>query len=231
MPLVDPPLSNARTDDLIRFTLPDRPGSIDWSSVFGNTHPVELEIGTGRGRFLMLAAHAHPEVNYIGVEYAKRYLADAIDRIGKRGARNVRLVHAEALTFLRQRVADRTMTALHVYFPDPWPKKRHNKRRLFRPEVLVELARVTAPGGTLRIATDHPDYAAWIERELTMQTAFERLSIAEDDPFWDLPGMGPHTEEGVTNFQIKYQREGRPIHRFWLARRADETAPTSKRRA
>jgi tRNA (guanine-N7-)-methyltransferase len=219
MHLTDPPLSAFPTHRLVQFTPPPDGGVIDWQAAFGNDHPLELEIGSGRGRFLMLASYAHPELNYVGVEYARRYAVEAVERIGKRGLANVRLVHTDAVAFLRDRTADGVFSALHLYFPDPWPKKRHHKRRFVRREVLDQLARITRAGALWRIATDHAGYAAEIERQLELHPDFERLPTDPLDPFWDLPGMGPHSEQGVTNFDIKYRREGRAIVRFVYRRR------------
>jgi tRNA (guanine-N7-)-methyltransferase len=205
----DPPLAADPTTDLVRLTLPSEPQRLDLQQLFGNPHPVELEIGTGRGRFLLLASHRHPEVNYLGLEYARKYWNDAVDRIGKRGLTNVRLIHTEALAFMRACLPDRSIHTLHLYFPDPWPKKRHHKRRFVRPEVLSELARVIRVGGQLRIATDHTDYALWIEHELDLHPSWERVGQVEPARFWDQFGDEHTVASGVTNFEIKYRREGR----------------------
>jgi tRNA (guanine-N7-)-methyltransferase len=212
MTLFDPPLSASRTDALVRLALPPEAGRLDLSAMFGNDRPVELEIGVGKGRFLLLAATAQPEVNFIGIEYARRYWSQAVDRVGKRGLTNVRLVLGEAASIVATRLADASIAACHVYFPDPWPKKRHHKRRFFRKEVIDELARVLRGDALLRAVTDHPDYAAVIREVMDQHAAF--TAEGRDAALWTLPGMGDYTLLGVTNFEIKYRREGRPIHRF-----------------
>lgn len=217
MILPDLPISPQRTHALVGMTLPDAGGPLDFAALFGDRKPVELEIGVGKGRFLLLAASSRPEVNFVGVEYARRYLAQATDRVAKRGLTNVRLIHTEAFSFLRERVPDGSLAGLHVYFPDPWPKKRHHKRRFYRPEVVAELARVLMPGGLLRSATDHPEYAPVIRAAVDAHPDFQ--DAGKDAALWVLPGMGDYTHLGVTNFEIKYLREGRPIHRFAWRRR------------
>ncbi|MDQ7087892.1 MAG: tRNA (guanosine(46)-N7)-methyltransferase TrmB [Acidobacteriota bacterium] len=181
------------------------------------THPVELEIGVGKGRFLLLAAAARPETNFIGIEVARAYHEKTLDRLAKRALTNVRLVHGEAGHFVARCLGPASLAAIHVYFPDPWPKKRHHKRRLIRPAVLEHFARVLAPGGLLRVVTDHADYALVIGEVLTANPEFEKAAATPG--LWELPGMGDYTTGGVTNFEIKYRREGRPIHRFAFLRR------------
>ncbi len=217
MTLPDLPVTGERTHDLVRLELPPEPARLHLEELFGNANPVELEIGVGKGRFILLAAWARRDVNFLGIEVARKYLERAIDRVGKRGLVNVRLVHAEAYAFLRDRLPDECLAAIHVYFPDPWPKKRHHKRRLFRPAVVEEFARVLRPGGLLRAVTDHPDYAPVIRETMEASPAFE--DAGRDASLWELPGMGDYTTLGVTNFEIKYRREGRPIQRFAWRRR------------
>ncbi len=215
--LSDPPLSGRRTDDLVRLDLPVEAVPLDLPSLFGNGAPVELEIGIGKGRFIVLAAAAFPETNFLGIEYAGRYFLRAVERAGKRGFTNVRLVHGEAAAFLRERLPEASIAAVHLYFPDPWPKKRHHKRRFVQPANLDQLARVMQPGALFRAVTDHPGYGLTIREEVDRHPAF--VAAGGPPSLWDLPGMGDHTQLGVTNFEIKYRREGRPIHRFAWRRR------------
>lgn len=215
--LTDPPLSAQRTDALVRLELPPEQSPLDLARLFGNDAPVELEIGSGKGRFIVLAAAAFPGTNFLGLEYARRFLEQAVERAGKRGMSNVRLVHAEAAAFLRERLADASISAVHLYFPDPWPKKRHHKRRFVQPANLDQLARVMRPGALFRTVTDHPDYGLVIRDEFARHPAF--VGAGDAQALWELPGMGDHTQLGVTNFEIKYRRQGRPIHRFAWHRR------------
>lgn len=217
--LVDLPFSKTtRTDSLIQVdpaTL--APGPISLSTLFGNEHPVELEVGIGKGRFLLLAATSNPGTNYLGLEYARRFFLEALDRMGKRGLTNVRLFLTDAVPFITQNVPDAGISAVHVYFPDPWPKKRHHKRRFFRQAVLDQVARILKSGAPLKAVTDHPEYAQVIREEMGVRSDF--LESEAEPRLWELPGMGDYTTLGVTNFEIKYRREGRPIYRFAWQRR------------
>ncbi|MDW8266265.1 MAG: tRNA (guanosine(46)-N7)-methyltransferase TrmB, partial [Gemmataceae bacterium] len=110
---------------------PDAIPVLDWSAIFGNTRPVEIEIGFGKGLFLLTASQACPDINFLGIEILRKYQLFTATRLVKRGIGNVRLVRADARDFLRQRVGSESVQAIHIYFPDPWWKKRHWKRRLF----------------------------------------------------------------------------------------------------
>src|SRR2546421_2502573 len=103
---------------------------IDWAALFGNGHPVEMEIGMGKGTFITEQAKARPEVNFFGIEWARWFWRYASDRLRRNGCRNARTMRAEANYFLSEHVPDASLSVLHIYFPDPWPKARHHNRRL-----------------------------------------------------------------------------------------------------
>src|SRR5258706_4238641 len=105
---------------------------IDWQQLFENPNPVEIEIGTGKGTFLTEQAKARPEVNFLGIEWARWYWRYASDRLRRNGCTNARMVRADANYFLVEFVPDASLSVVHIYFPDPWPKKRHHKRRLIQ---------------------------------------------------------------------------------------------------
>lgn len=182
--------------------------------------PMDLEIGSGKGTFLVQQAALTPEIDYLGVEYARAYYRHAADRARRHGLANVRLLHAEAGVFLRNFVADAALRQVHIYFPDPWPKKRHNKRRFVQASNLRELHRVLMPrdeasprSGCVRLATDHADYFAWMEEHAAeVADLFERL------PF-DPPGSAGAGELVGTNFERKYRPEGRSFHGMVLRKR------------
>jgi tRNA (guanine-N7-)-methyltransferase len=190
----------------------------DWFPADRRHLPLELEIGSGKGTFLVQQAPLHAAVNYLGIEYAAAFWRYAADRARRHGLVNVRLLHTEAAFFLRNYVADATFAQVHIYFPDPWPKKRHHKRRLIQAPFLRELHRVLRPAdqpgsGLVRLATDHPDYFAWMqEHAAAVADLFESLPFAS-------PASAGDDELVGTNFERKYRREGRPFHGMILRRR------------
>jgi tRNA (guanine-N7-)-methyltransferase len=117
----------------------------------------ELEIGSGKGTFLLQQATLEPDTNFLGIEWAGEFWAYAADRIRRAEMRNVRLLHGDATEFIRTRVPDAITAVIHLYFSDPWPKTRHHKRRVVQDHTLREFHRILAPGGELRIVTDHDD--------------------------------------------------------------------------
>ena len=102
------------------LNIPDEAGKVGWGEIFGNEHPVELEIGAGKGTFLLGIAEAMPERNFVGIEYAKAYAEVAGDRLRRHQTANARMVHAEASWWIRCHVPDESLAGVHVYFPDPW---------------------------------------------------------------------------------------------------------------
>jgi len=172
-------------------------------ALFGNDRPLELEIGSGKGTFLLAESGARPEVNFLGIEFARRYWIFAADRLRRAGRDNARVVLAEASTFVRDFIENESLFAIHVYFPDPWPKTRHHRRRLLQPAFIEELASKLRPGARLSIATDHREYfeqiAASVKRSPLVEVDFARTCAALE------------SEVVGSNFERKYRREGRDI--------------------
>ncbi|HTU18450.1 MAG TPA: tRNA (guanosine(46)-N7)-methyltransferase TrmB [Gemmataceae bacterium] len=180
---------------------------LDWREVFGNDHPVELEVGFGKGLFLLTAAHAHPDVNFVGVEIVRKYQLFTATRLAKRGVHNVRVACADALQLLPRCVATASLQAVHVYFPDPWWKKRHHKRRIFTAEFVAECARVLRGGGQMHVATDVQEYAQVMSTVLAGQPTLHPLPPAsEQEPAHDL--------DYLTNFERKFRKQGKTIFRM-----------------
>lgn len=193
--------------EALELTLPGGWDQLDWKRVFGREGSVEVEVGCGKGRFLLEKAVENPEVNFLGLEYANEYFGVIAKRAKARGLRNVRVVRDEAFDFFRNRIPSQSVSAFHLLYPDPWPKKRHNKRRLIRSEFLHELRRVLAPGARINIATDHPDYFEWMSREFDQWKAtfvLDRRVISDPRELGVLKGR--------TNYEVKYIAEGRPLH-------------------
>jgi tRNA (guanine-N7-)-methyltransferase len=177
---------------------------VNFAELFGNSHPLEMEIGSGKGTFLTEQAKAHPQANFLGVEYARWFWRYASDRLRRNNCANARTVRAEALYFLHEHVPGESIDVLHVYFPDPWPKKRHHKRRLVQGPFLAEVLRILKPGGCLQIVTDHADYFEQI-RQIVQASP---LKVVD----YNRPGSAGEGEFVGTNFERKYQRQGRPFY-------------------
>jgi tRNA (guanine-N7-)-methyltransferase len=180
------------------------PKPLNWAEVFGNAHPVEMEIGMGKGTFLVEQAKARPDVNFFGVEYARWFWRYASDRLRRNGCNNARTVRAEANFFLNEFVPDASLAVLHIYFPDPWPKKRHHKRRLIQAPFMKQVLRVLMSGGRLQVVTDHQDYYEQIE-QVVRGSEMRIIDYAR-------PGSAGAGEFVGTNFERKYAREGRPFY-------------------
>ena len=184
---------------------------LEWRTVFGNDHPVELEVGFGKGLFLLTSAAERPAVNFVGIEIVRKYQLYTATRMAKRGLHNVRVVCADARLFLRDFVPADSLQAVHVYFPDPWWKKRHHKRRLWTPEFAAECARVLQPGGVLYAVTDVEEYSHVIRALGDALPALRFVPAPE-------PGTPAHDLDYLTNFERKFRKEGRPIYRMSWAK-------------
>jgi tRNA (guanine-N7-)-methyltransferase len=180
---------------------------LNWEEIFGREGPVEIEIGIGKGRFLLAAAETRPEVNHLGIEWANEFLRIAESRATKRGLVNVRFVRVDARQLVARAIPPASVRALYVFYPDPWPKKRHNKRRFFQPATLDAVARFLEPDARLHVATDHDEYWSIIEPLIDSHAGFERLAEFGGQ---DFPG-DPTTP--LTNFEAKYLVEGRSRNR------------------
>ena len=183
----------------------------DLPALFGNANPVELEIGCGKGGFLLRMAQAFPQRNFLGIEWANPYYKFAADRMARWGVTNVRILRTDARNFVTHRLAPGCLSALHVYHPDPWPKKRHHKRRLFTPDFIKAAVDALAPGARLAIQTDHAEYFEQIRKVTSARPELEEI-------LFDNPQSGTFDERTETNFEIKYLREGRQIHRLAFRR-------------
>jgi tRNA (guanine-N7-)-methyltransferase len=187
--------------------LPPKAGDwVDFSVLFGRIAPLHIEIGSGKGTFLLNQARFQPGVNFIGIEWANRYYRYAVDRLGRWGLSNVRIIRSDAARFVAENVPDESVDCFHIYFPDPWPKKRHHKRRFFNQANISELIRCLKSEGTLRVATDYKEYFEQIKKVISA-----RGDVLREVDF--LPTAGAQIGEWVgTNFERKYLRESRPIY-------------------
>ena len=175
------------------------PGAGDW----------EVEIGFGKGRYLLRRAMAEPENRFLGIEVVSKYQKMLSRRSRRRGLDNLTVIRGEAVYLLSAILPRGFARAVHIYFPDPWPKSRHHKRRLFHPEQVDLVLGLLRPGGSLFFATDFLDYGALVRKIL------ESHGGLEVHPHPDLWPDGART-----NYEAKYIEEGRPILRLTATLRA-----------
>lgn len=202
---------------------PDRRVTLDdvrakgWAALFAPDVPEPLrlvvEIGFGRGEYLRALAAAAPEWAHVGVDLSHRRVLKMARRLAKTEERNIRLIEARAEEVVRDALAEANVETFWVNFPDPWPKKRHQRRRLLQPAFVSALARRLVPGGELHAATDHAEYAAQIDRVLAAEPLLENVLPA---PFAsEVPGRLRTAYEEI------WRAEGRALHFFRYRRRSD----------
>ncbi len=187
-----------------------------WDAIFAGdldaALPLVLELGFGRGEFLMHLASMSPGLAHVGVEYSAKRVLKLARRLARTELRNVRLVEARAELVVLQCLAPGSVGACWVNFPDPWPKTRHHRRRLLQPELVHELALRLVSAGELHVATDHAGYAEAIDAALSGETLLENL--AAPGPWLpEVPGRKP------TAYELEWRAEGRPLHFFEYRRR------------
>jgi tRNA (guanine-N7-)-methyltransferase len=163
-----------------------------------------LEIGFGRAEALIEMGRLRPDRTFVGVEVSGKRVRKAARRVARAEVRNVWLVHATAEYLLERVLPALSVTECWINFPDPWPKKRHHKRRLIRPSIVDELARALCPGAVLHIATDHVDYAEWIANVMAREPGF--VNLHAPDPWSRCPPPRPET-----GYEAEFVAEGRTI--------------------
>jgi tRNA (guanine-N7-)-methyltransferase len=200
------PASDVVTIDDIVVLPPAEGETLDPATLFPTPGPVELEIGCGKGGFLLSRARAHPEVRLLGIEWANKYYRFCADRLARWQITNARVMRTDASLLVQHQLPPACLDALHVYHPDPWPKKRHHRRRLIQPPFSAAVVRVLKPGGIWRVQSDHEEYFQQIREVLDGQVGLRAI------PWEPTEQWAGDAWEG-TNFQIKYERDGKPIYR------------------
>jgi tRNA (guanine-N7-)-methyltransferase len=196
-----------------RYGIPEGTAPLDWPAVFGRAAPVILEIGFGNGEALAAAATAHPENNYLGIEVHRPGVGSLLRRLETQDLHNVRVMLGDASEILAQRIPDASLTAVHLFFPDPWPKKRHHKRRLVQPEFAALVARKLEAGGYFHLATDWP---AYVEHMVSVLSRIEGLDDASGEGgFQKLVA-----ERLATRFEQRGRRLGHEVRDLVYLRRA-----------
>jgi len=195
--VVDPPEGGQVFDPLKWF---DSPG------------PFELEIGSGKGGFLLSRARANPHIRLLGIEMRNKYFRYCAARMVRWQLDNVRVMRIDARLLIMVHLPPACVSVLHLYHPDPWPKKRHHKRRLVQPDFVEAAIRTLAPGGRWLIQSDHAEYFQQIERLLSVREELAPLD-------WEQADAPPGPDWQGTNFEIKYARAGHSIYRAAYSRR------------
>lgn len=187
---------------------------LDLHGVFGRSAPCVLDIGFGDGVALLNMAQTQPERDFIGVEVHRPGIGQLLRRLAAQQLTNVRVVCGDAVPFVQQRLAPASLDRINLFFPDPWPKKRHHKRRLIQPPLVTSLAQRLQPGGVLHLATDWLPYAEWMlavlsaEAQLVNQTSGYAPSPAAGRP--------------LTKFERRGQRLGHPVRDLLFQRRLEQ---------
>ncbi len=202
-----------------RFGVAAEPTSLNLPELFGNDQPVWLEIGCGNGTALAESADRYPERNFLGIEVHTPGVGHLLQRLAAQNSHNARILQQDALEVLRHRLADQSLAGVCVFFPDPWPKKRHHKRRLVQQGFAQLIAHKLQPGGILHLATDWEPYA---EQMLAVLSAEPRLrNMATGDH-----GYVPRPpDRPLTRFEQRGQALGHPVRDMIFQRIAADMAP------
>ena len=187
-----------------RYGIAFRPEPLDFQAVYGRRAPVVLEIGFGNGDSLVEQALAMPDHDFLGVEVHEPGVGHCLIAAKKSGIENLRLIMHDAIEVLEHQVAPESLARINLYFPDPWPKKRHHKRRIVTPSFIDTCASRLAAGGTLHIATDWANYAEHIDEAFESSKEFELAERREHD------GDAP-LDRPATKFERRGLREGHRI--------------------
>lgn len=186
---------------------------LDFGSEFGNAHPVILEIGSGKGRFLLDTAREHGEWNFVGIEKSLHYHRVTARRLEKAGLTNARIINHDAFPVLQKMIPAESISEVHIYFPDPWPRPRERKRRMIREDVVRELDRVMKRGARGLFVTDHSEY-------------FEKaLPVLEE--MFDVVHRMASDHPPRTNYEAKYREQGRKIFEAEFYRRSQDRRMSS----
>jgi tRNA (guanine-N7-)-methyltransferase len=186
---------------------------MDRRQVFGRDAPLVLEIGSGMGETTAEIAQAHPEADFIAAEVHGPGVGSLLNRIAAAALPNLRIVRHDAAQVLQHMIADGSLAAIHLFFPDPWPKKRHHKRRLVQPPFVSLMAEKLSAGGIAHLATDWPDYAD------------QMAAVFLENPLFEKAERG-FVERPSTKFEARGRRLGHPIRDLYFRRRG--TAPAAR---
>ena len=198
-----PAQQRALQDLLPRFRIDTSTRPLNLQAIFNNKRPVVLEIGFGNGTLLAQQAKQHPEINFIGIEVHRPGVGRLLQQLDRQDIENVRVMDTDAIEVLENLIAAKSLLAIWLYFPDPWPKKRHHKRRIVDQHFLDLAASALQGGGLLHMATDWQDYADHMLDEIRAHPAFQAIQAPDraNYPF-DRP---------LTHFEQRGQKKGHGI--------------------
>jgi len=180
---------------------------LDWRAVFERDQPIEMDLGCGKGSFLLWAARMYPTRNFLGVDRLLRRLRRVDRKAVRDGLTNMRLVRLEAMYLVSKLIPDASISTYHILFPDPWPKRRHRARRLISAEFLADVHRTMTAGGAVNCATDHKEYFEWIQQAFAGSARFTQTEPVVLPP------------EARTDFEKEFVAAGKPVYRCrWLKR-------------
>jgi tRNA (guanine-N7-)-methyltransferase len=187
-------------------TFEELPRPWDAVALFGRVAPLEVEVGSGKGLFLRSAAQVRPEANFLGIEVAQKYAQFSAAALAKRGLDNAVMAMADAVRIFAELLPDGVLAAVHIYFPDPWWKKRHKKRRVMRASLLRDVERTLQPGGTLHFWTDVDEY---------FQTSLELLAAHTHliGPLEVPESPAEHDMAYRTHFERRMRLNNEPVYR------------------
>lgn len=184
---------------------------LDLEAFFGRLAPVEIEIGCGKGKFLVGRAQTFPDRNFLGIDRVGKYMKIGIHRSRKRGLEHLVFMKVEARSFLEFHIPDRSIHLFHIYFPDPWPKRRHHKRRLIDADFMRLLERKLVDGGLVEIGTDDAAYYEQIRESLeTTKELWKHRRETRNERI-----LGGDLK---TNYELKFEAAGRTLYYMELGR-------------
>lgn len=185
---------------------------LSFSELFGNNNPVEIEIGAGKSRFLIERAAKNPNINFLSIERVGKWLFKGKEKAGKRGVANIKFLKAEAKTILEEAIPSKSVSVFHVYFPDPWPKKRHKRRRFVNPYFLKLIAEKLMDNGILELVTDDENYYKYM-----------RESISETKELWrnirESINQRFLGDEMKTDYELKFEAQNKKIHYMEISKK------------
>jgi tRNA (guanine-N7-)-methyltransferase len=201
------PSQQRALDDLLpRFGISFSDSFLDTGKIFERTAPVVLEIGSGMGETTAQIAQMHPDTDFIAIEVHGPGVGSLLKKIDAQALKNLRVIRHDAVEVLEKMIPDGALAGIHLFFPDPWPKKRHHKRRLVQPSFAALAARKLSPGGYLHAATDWPEYATHIDAVFSSNSSFRKQE----------PKLRP-----VTKFERRGIGLGHPVRDLLFLRRQE----------